>query len=320
MDQQLPPALLSAAKEYLRDCKLRNFKPPTISHHSGRLQRFFTWLSEHYPGICTPAEITREALTDYQMELYKAISAKGGRLSVDAQHRGMGVVLAWLCWMLEQEKILVNPGATIQLPHEPARLPRNYLSIREMRKLLSVPDLKTHLGVRNRAALEVFYSTGIRAGELQNLKLDHLNLEEGWLTVVYGKGGKDRVVPLGKAAVHFLTEYIEKTRPKLLSGKDHPNVFVGRYGAPVSHDAVNRLVWSAAKEAGIKRRITPHVLRHTCATLLLRGKADIRYIQELLGHKSLSSTQVYTRVEISDLKKVHAKCHPREQEPLDSRK
>ena len=311
--------LQSAAKEYLRDCKLRNFKPPTLSHHSGALQRFFTWLSENQPGIGNPAEITREALTDYQMHLYKAPSHKGGRLSFDSQHRGVAIVLAWLSWLLEQEKILVNPGATIRLPSEPARLPRNYLSVREMRKLLSVPDLKTHLGVRNRAALEVFYSTAIRAGELLNLHLDHLNLEEGWLTVVYGKGGKDRVVPLGKAAVHFLTEYIEKTRPKLLNGKDHPFVFAGRFGDPMQHDGVCRLVANSAKRAGIKRRITPHVLRHTVATLLLRGKADIRYIQELLGHKSLSSTQVYTRVEISDLKKVHAKCHPREQEPLDSK-
>lgn len=311
--------LEKATEKYIRELRIGGFVKPTAQKHQGMLSKFLRWLSDQYPGIERPSDLTREALTDYQMYLYKLISVRKARLTAGSQHRYMAAVLSFLSWTVRQEMILINPGATIQLPREGRSLPRNYLSVREMRKLLSTPDLSTHLGVRNRAALEVFYSTGIRVAELQNLKLDHLNLQEGLLSVVEGKGAKDRVVPVGKAALFYLCEYIEKSRPVLLLQKDHSFVFVSRYGERLSKEAICNIVADTAKEAGIKRRITPHLLRHTCATLLLKGRADIRHIQELLGHKSLSSTQIYTRVEISDLKKVHAKCHPREREPIGTR-
>lgn len=230
----------------------------------------------------------------------------------------MGIVLWFLRWLLQQEKILVNPGASIQLPRRPKRIPRS-LSLKEMQKIMRAVDLSTHIGVRNRTMLEVLYSTGIRAGELQRIKLDDLNLADGWLTVRLGKGGKDRVVPLGKAAIHFLEIYIGESRPVLLSGNQHDFVFVTQYGTPIHYDSVRAVVQQTAKLAGIKRAVTPHALRHTCATLMHRGKADIRHIQQLLGHSRLSSTEIYTKVVINDLKKVHARCHPREREPLDQK-
>jgi integrase/recombinase XerD len=159
----------------------------------------------------------------------------------------------------------------------------------------------------------------VRNAELRAIKTDDCNLTDGLLTVRKGKGGKDRVAPLGRAAVYFLGQYLQKTRPKLLGEKRNAYVFLNRYGGPLSFQTVNQIVQKAARAAGIKRTITPHSIRHTCATLMLRGHADIRHIQELLGHACLSSTQIYTRVEIGDLKKVHQKCHPREREPLDSK-
>jgi integrase/recombinase XerD len=155
--------------------------------------------------------------------------------------------------------------------------------------------------------------------ELRNLALQDLNQTDGWLTIRMGKGAKDRVVPLGKAALHFIQLYLEKTRP-FFAGKHKIDIlFLTQHGEKLHHDTVNQIIEHAAKKARIKRNVSAHAIRHTCATLMLRGRADIRHIQELLGHKSLSSTQIYTKVEISDLKRVHERCHPREKEAIDKK-
>jgi integrase/recombinase XerD len=316
---ELCTGFANARLEYLQYCQRRGYSRSTLHSYGDALEHFFGWLGQQYAGLRDPREITREMVTAYQMCLYQMTSRFGKRLSVNTQYNWMGAILWFLRWSAQQEKILINPGASIQLPRRPKRIPSNYLSLKEMQKLLRAPDLSTHTGLRNRAILEVLYSTGMRSGELRALKLEDLNLQDGWITVRAGKGAKDRVVPIGKAAMHFTTTYLEKTRPKLIHDKKHSIIFVSQYGTPLGYESLNQIVQKTAKTAGIKRKVTPHALRHTCATLMLRGKADIRHIQELLGHSSLSSTQIYTRVEIGDLKKVHAKCHPREREPLDQK-
>jgi len=306
-------------KEYLADCRRRGYSAKTLYSYSQALKHFSQWLAQQHHDVQSAAELNREMIADYQMFLYSRDSRFGKRLALETQYHWMGIVLWFLRWLVQQEKILINPGVSIQLPRRPRRIPRNYLSLREMQKLLRAPNFSTHFGLRNRTILELLYSTGIRSAELRSAKIEDLNLEDGWLTVRGGKGGKDRVVPLGKAAVHFLLSYLQNTRSKLASGKKHNFIFVSQYGGPLGYESLNRIVQQSARAAGIKRKITPHALRHTCATLMLRGKADIRHIQELLGHSSLSSTQIYTRVEIGDLKKVHQKCHPREREAIDKK-
>jgi integrase/recombinase XerD len=305
--------------EYLADCRRRGYSPKTFYSYNQALQHFRQWLSKEHPDVQSPAELTREMIADYQMHLYSKESRFKRRLALETQYHWMGIVLWFLRWLVQNEKILINPGVSIQLPRRARRIPRNYLSLREMQKLLKAPNLSTHFGLRNRTILEVLYCTGIRSAELRSAKIDDLNLEDGWLTVRGGKGGKDRVVPLGKAAVHFLLSYLENTRSKLTKNKKHGFIFVTQYGGQLGYNSLNQLVQQSARTAGIKRIITPHALRHTCATLMLRGKADIRHIQEMLGHSSLSSTQIYTRVEIGDLKKVHQKCHPREREAIEQK-
>ena len=302
--------------EYLNDCRTSGFSPWSIRSYSKALDNFTAWLRQEHPETKAINGITRQMIADYQMHLYSAESRFKKRLALQTQYGWMGIVLWFFRWLLVGEKILINPAASIQLPKRPQRIPRNYLSLKEMQKLLRVPDINTHIGLRNRTMLEVFYCTGIRAGELQRLKLEDLNLQDGWLTVRQGKGGKDRVVPLGKAAIHFLQLYIDKTRSRLIRNKKHDVLFISQYGGSLSHQTINHIVQRTARLAGIKRTITPHALRHTCATLMLRGHADIRHIQEMLGHSSLQSTQIYTRVEIRDLKKVHTRCHPREKEEI----
>jgi integrase/recombinase XerD len=304
--------------EYLNDCRTKGFSPWSIRSYSKALENFVCWLAKEHPEITRIGGISRDAIAQYQMHLYTAESRFKKRLALQTQYGWMGIVLWFFRWLLAQERILINPAASIQLPKRPQRIPRNYLSLKEIQKLLRVPDINTHIGLRNRTMLEVFYCTGIRAGELQRLKTEDLNLSDGWLTVRSGKGGKDRVVPLGKAAIHFLQLYLDKTRPKLIRDGKQEILFVSQYGRGLSHQSINHIVQRTARLANIKRRITPHALRHTCATLMLRGHADIRHIQEMLGHSSLSSTQIYTRVEIRDLKKVHARCHPREKEEIET--
>jgi integrase/recombinase XerD len=316
---ELSPEFAKARLEYLQDCGRRGYSRSTLRSYGDALKHFFAWLAQQYEGLQSLREISREIVTAYQMFLYQATSRFGKRLSQETQYHWMGSVLWFFRWLVANERILINPGAAIQLPRRAKRIPSNYLSLKEMQKLLRAPDLSTHTGLRNRAILEVLYSTGMRSAEIRAVKLEDVNLQDGWITIRQGKGGKDRVVPIGKAALHFVTSYLEKTRPKMLHDKKHSVIFVSQYGTPLGYVSLNQIVQKTARVAGIKRRITPHALRHTCATLMLRGKADIRHIQELLGHSSLSSTQIYTRVEIGDLKKVHQKCHPREREPLDSK-
>lgn len=310
----------TAVKGYIADCQTQNFTPSTVFGYSECLRWFFEWLTQAAPGVRKLADLTRQVLSDYQMYLWKAESKHGGgKLSISTQHDRLAAVLRLAEWLLKEERILINPGATIQLPKLPKRLPRNYLSAKEMNRLLSACDLQTHLGLRNRAILETMYSTAIRNMELRNLTLEDLNTRDGYLTIRRGKGDKDRVVPVGKASLHFIDLYLEKSRPVFVGKKKTGYLFVSQHGEKLHADTLNQIIDHAAKKARLKRKITAHGLRHTCATQMLRGRADIRHIQELLGHRSLASTQIYTRVEISDLKRVHQQCHPREKEAIDKK-
>lgn len=309
----------SSMRGFAGYCEAQNFSAWTVFVYIEALKVFFSWLKRSAPEVKNFAEISRQILSDYQMHLYSAEKKKGGKYAVATQHGRMLVVLRWLSWLASEDKILINPGTTIKLPKLPQRLPRNYLTHKEINKLLRAPDITTHLGLRNRAILETFYSTGIRNMELRNLKLEDLNQTDGWLTIRMGKGAKDRVVPLGKAALHFIEAYVQKTRPYFVGTQKIEILFVSQHGEKLHQDTVNQIIDHTAKKAKIKRKISAHGIRHTCATLMLRGRADIRHIQELLGHQSLSSTQIYTKVEITDLKKVHERCHPREKEAIDKK-
>lgn len=309
-----------AVNEYIGDCRRRAFAGRTVVRYRYALDKFYQFLDEHYPAVDTVGEVTRRMLCEYQKQISEQKYKRGKKerkLAISTQFDRMLVVLLFFHFLTAREEILSDPATAIQLPRVARRLPRNYLSIAEMRKLLATCDLSTHIGLRNRTMLEILYSAGIRNAEIRGLKLCDINLADGLLTIRQGKGRKDRVVPIGKAAVYFLTGYLNASRSALLAGKDHEYAFVNRFGAPLSEHGLLAMVRFAGADAGIKRRITPHAIRHTCATQMLRGRADIRWIQELLGHASLSSTQIYTRVEITDLKKVHARCHPREKEPIE---
>jgi integrase/recombinase XerD len=188
------------------------------------------------------------------------------------------------------------------------------MTLREVERMLAVPDVETPLGLRNRAILELLYSSGLRSSEARNLTLYDVNTGQGEALVREGKGGKDRVVPVGEVAAKYIELYVKEARPKILKGyEDSGYLFLGGRGGKMGATTLNEtIVKRYVREAGIKKPVTTHGMRHTCATHLLKGRANIRHIQALLGHRSLESTQIYTRVEVGDLKRELRRCHPRE--------
>ena len=187
------------------------------------------------------------------------------------------------------------------------------LSESEALQLLEQPDVRTPEGIRERAMLELFYGTGLRNSELRYLRMGQLDLSRGLLRIDHGKGGKGRVVPLGEEALAWLEEYLAQVRPSLVQSPDHDLVFPGLIAREIGRGQLAKLFQRLGREAGLEKTVTPHVLRHSCATHMLRRGASIRHLQTLLGHSCLDTTQRYTRVEVSDLAKVIARYHPREQ-------
>jgi integrase/recombinase XerD len=211
---------------------------------------------------------------------------------------------------LAQEKIIeYDPAKLIDLPKSGLKLP-DVLSVSEVELLLDTPDTDQPLGKRNAAMLELLYAAGLRVSELVNLKFLDVNLEAGFVRV-FGKGSKERIVPFGLFAKKKLDDYIKNARPLLLKNDISQFLFVARRGQPMTRQGFWKLLRQYSKQAGIKKKITPHSLRHSFASHLLEGGADLRTVQVMLGHVDISSTQIYTHVARDHLRQIHEKYHPR---------
>jgi integrase/recombinase XerD len=210
----------------------------------------------------------------------------------------------------KEERIRANPVASLFLTRPPVRLPHT-LSPQEVETLLQQPDASKSLGARDQAMLELLYASGLRVSELVSLQTRHLHHDENYLSV-RGKGGKVRIIPFGKWAREKLLRYIKEVRPKLQKGRASPYLFVTRSGRALTRQAFWKLIRRYALLAGIDKKVTPHTLRHSFATHLLEGGADLRSVQSMLGHADISTTQIYTHLNQTFLKQVHRKYHPRE--------
>jgi integrase/recombinase XerD len=297
------------------EMKIRAWSEGTSEQYQKSLAEFERFIGERYPNVDAITGITGEMVTAYQLWLCQRENKKrGGTLSISTQRVFLNALRSFFAFCVAERIVLLDPTRNVELPKPGRRLPRGVLSPAEMRALLKAPNLATYTGLRDRAILETFYSTGIRHMELLRLRVCDVDLDRGYLTVIAGKMKKDRVVPLGKVAAHFIREYQTKARPHMLREGDTPEtrLFLSINGTPLASASLYGSFRRLAKIAGLEKRLFPHGIRHTCATAMLRGRADIRYIQQMLGHESLSSTQIYTHVEIGDLKRVHARSHPRE--------
>lgn len=223
--------------------------------------------------------------------------------------RNLVAIRMFLRFLQAEGKIAENPASDLDSPKLWRRLPEQLNAV-DVKKLLQAPDPKTPQGIRDRALLETLYATGARISELLGLRLEAMNLELGFLRL-RGKGDKERLVPLGKKAQEALRHYLETVRPQLSAKRQSDLVFLSKNGRAL--DRINAFlhIQKYARLAGIRRRVSPHSLRHSFATHLLEGGADLRAVQELLGHASISSTQIYTHVDQSKVKELHKKFHPR---------
>lgn len=223
--------------------------------------------------------------------------------------RNLSSIRAFHHFLLRESHVNSDPTLHIEMPRPEKKLPK-VLSTSEVEALLAASVKNPYLNIRNKTMLEVLYATGLRVTELVQLTLSDIHLHMGFLRCI-GKGNKERIVPLGSAAIEMLEQYIQEARPILLKKKRHDVLFVNHHGNPMSRQGFWKIIKHLAKEANIKKELTPHTLRHSFATHLLENGADLRSVQEMLGHADISTTQIYTHVTKTRMKEVYAKYHPR---------
>jgi integrase/recombinase XerD len=303
-----PDGMFVRVEQYLGSLRVRNFSERTVYHRGRQLDLFIAWCETR--SLTRPEQITKPVIEAYQRHLYHWRKGDDAPLSYGSQLQRLISVRMFFKWLTRNNLLLWNPASEIDLPTLPRRLPMHVLTIEEAERVIEQPDLSDPIGVRDRAMLETLYSTGIRRMELIGLRLYDLDREHGTLRVRLGKGQKDRVVPIGERAVTWIDTYLASARPQLVFPPDPGAMFVTVEGDEINRDWLTRRVREYVASAGIEKRGSCHLFRHTCATLMLEGGADIRYIQELLGHAQVSTTQIYTQVSIRKLKAVHTLTHP----------
>lgn len=273
----------------------------TLEAYSRDLQRFLTYISDR--GCDGMASVEAPLILGYLIYLRN----KGLKATSRARHL---VTLRGLFRFLHQEKIIAyDPAVLVELPKAGLHLPE-VLSHVDIQALLAAPDTTRPTGLRNAAMLELLYAAGLRVSELIHLKVVDLNLEAGFVRP-FGKGGKERIVPVGRTALGVLQSYLAKARPLLLKGAPSAFLFVARRGRPLTRQGFWKLLKQYAAQAGIRAPVSPHTLRHSFASHLLEGGADLRVVQIMLGHADIATTQIYTHVSTERLKAIHRQYHPR---------
>lgn len=294
---------------YLQDGK--GASPHTLRSYSRDLIQFIEWLEAEklVRSGATPEKISYLMIRRYLGHLTQSGYERRSVL------RKLSSIKAWFKWMQREGSIIDNPASAVLSPKSVRDLP-DVLTQNEVEKLLAIPDASTRFGVRDRALLETLYATGLRVNECASLTLGDVDWRAGEVRTRTSKGSKERIVLLGRPALEALTIYLNSARPQLLASRSDIEattdaLWINSRGTQLSSHAIYILVVGYARKAAFDKDVTPHTLRHSFATHMLEGGADLRVVQELLGHTSLSSTQIYTRVGAGHLKKVYGAAHPR---------
>jgi len=295
---------------YLNHLKTLGRSYYTVKNARYGLRHFAGFLEEE--NVADIEDLSAEILAEYQQELYFCLTAKARPLTLRTQAQRLGVVKGFTRFLKDHDYLIRDPGESVRLPKKPKRLPKVILSSKEVKRLLQAPDTRTNTGYRNRIILEILYDTAVRRAEVAGIRLQDLDLAAGYIRIT-GKGDKDRVVPLSKRVCELTQNYILIVRSAFVSGDDPGYLILNRWGQRMDPNSIWAVVKRCVELSGIKKNITTHTFRHTCATHMLKNGAPARHLQEMLGHESLESTQIYTHVTINDLKAIHAKYHPSEQ-------
>ena len=303
-----PCSLEAYALAFKEQLQAKNYATQSVQYKYASLIWFIEWCHER--GIERIEQITRPILQRYQRHLYFALSRSGKPLSVASQRNRLTAVRTWFKFLMRENLILYNPASELELPKQEKRLPKHTLTAEEAELVLMQPDIETDQGIRDRAILEVLYSTGIRRQEVLNLTKQDVNTSGGVLAVRQGKGRKDRFVPVGDRALQWIHLYLEEVRPQYRLPSSPDNLFLDVTGKVLDPHQVSRAVKKYVKQSNIDKVGSCHLFRHTMATLMLENGADIRFIQQMLGHTALSTTEIYTHVAIHKLKEIHTATHP----------
>ena len=303
-----PSSLYHQMLQFLQWLHERNYSTRTVDNREVYLRYFILWCDER--GLTRPQEITRPILERYQRYMFLYRKKDGQPLSTRSQATRVTPIRAWFKWLTKTNRILYNPASDLDLPRMEQRLPKHILTANEADQIMNVPDISTATGLRDRAILETLYSTGIRRMELIALNQYAIDYERGTLMVRQGKGKKDRMIPIGERALAWIQKYRDEVRPQIALAQDDGTLFLSQLGEAFTPNRLTQLVRDTITSAKINKRGSCHLFRHTMATLMLENGADIRFIQAMLGHAELKTTQIYTQVSIVKLKEIHTLTHP----------
>lgn len=323
----VPAAALSTLlTAYLNDLRIKNWSEMTLDRRRNSLNRFIQWANLR--SITNIKELTPDIIEAYQRSLYHIGNLRNRKpLQFATQASYLSALIHWLRWSCKKKYIASNPASEIELPKEERHLPASVFSIDEVERVLNQADVNTKIGMRDRAIMEVIYSTAIRRTELIRLTVHDIDRGRRLVAIRQGKGKKDRIVPIGVRALEWLDKYLADVRPWLEAGhgrqhaigKSKPRlapeipyseIFLSNTGHPFEPTALTALIREHIESAGITKKGSCHIFRHSAATLMLENGADLRSLQTLLGHESLNSTQIYTHVTITRLREVHDATHP----------
>jgi integrase/recombinase XerD len=307
-DPSDPAGFHRAIAEWLEWLEVHGYAPETVLDRSWNLANFVAWAALR--GIVRPAEVTLPVLEAYQRHVAGRRKPDGMPLARSTQEKAIVPLRGFFAWCTRSHRILYNPASELVLARKTHPLPQATLSVAEAEVVLALPDLDGPLGLRDRAMLELLFATGMRRGELVTLDLCDVDLPRRYLTLRQTKNRWDRVVPSGERAAAWLAAYLDRSRPQLVIGEDPGAVFLAANGERLGPKWLSAQVHHYLAASGVGKPGSCHLFRHTAATLMLEGGADVRYVQELLGHRNLSSTQLYTRVAPERLAAVHAATHP----------
>jgi integrase/recombinase XerD len=295
-------------RRYLEAQAIAQISATTIRSRCSDLGIFHAWCLER--EIATPREVSQAILERFQKHLFYLRKPDGRPLAAGRQQQQISNVRLLFRWLTKKGHLPADPASGLELPRVPRGMLPEALTMEEVERVLAVLDLSHPYELRDRAVLEVMYSTGIRRMEVRNLSIYDLDPARGTLFVRQGKGRKDRVVPIGERALAWVAKYQDEVRPHLSIDPKQTALFLSARGGPLSLTTLTYQVRVYFQRAGITKAGACHLLRHTMATLMLENGADIRYIQEMLGHASLESTEIYTHVSIAKLKQIHTATHP----------
>ncbi len=300
---------------FVESQRVRNYSDSTTDSRRKHGNDFIVWAEQR--SLTKVDQITRPILQRYQKHLFYYRQKNNRPLSFRSQLQRLTSVRSWYAWMTRNNYLLSNPASELELPKVGKPLPKQILAPSEAETIINQPNLGSPLGIRDRSILETFYSTGIRRQELANLDVYDLDTRLGVLRIRSGKGNKDRVVPIGVRAIDWLEKYQFDVRPGLVTDSDEQAIYLGSEGDRLSGCQIGSIVRQSISEADVGKSGSCHLFRHSMATAMLENGADIRYIQAILGHASIKTTEIYTQVSIQKLKEIHDATHPAKPKPAN---